>query len=83
VWRHGVNPFTTAIGSLLLINLFLTFVISNISIGGHIGGAVVGAVCGAVMLAPNYRAVPVWATFVTPIVVGVASVAVAVVSVGA
>ena len=83
VWRHGVNPFTTAIGTLLLINLFLSFAISNISIGGHIGGAIAGALCGAVMLAPRYRAVPPWATIATPLIVGVASVAVAVVAAGA
>ncbi len=82
LWRHGVNPFTTGIGALLLINLVLTFAISNISIGGHIGGALAGAVCGAVMLAPRYRAVPRWATFATPVAVGAASLVLSVVAVG-
>ena len=37
---------------VLLLNLFITFAIPGISIGGHLGGAIAGAVCGAVMLAP-------------------------------
>ena len=78
MWRHGINPLTTGIGSLLLINLFLTFAISNISIGGHVGGLIAGGVCGAVLLAPSYRRVPAWATWVTPVAVGALSVVVAV-----
>lgn len=81
LWRNGINPFTTSIGSLLLINLFLTFAISNISIGGHLGGAAAGAVCGAVMMAPKYRPAPAWATWATPVIVGVAAIAIAYVAV--
>ena len=73
-WRRGINPMTTGIGATLLLNLVITFAIPGISIGGHIGGAVAGAICGAVMLAPAYQGVPKWATYVTPIVVGLGSV---------
>ena len=73
MWRNGVNPLTTGIGTLLLINLFLTFAIGNISIGGHLGGLVAGSICGAVLLAPRYRPVPNWARWATPVAVGVAS----------
>jgi membrane associated rhomboid family serine protease len=40
---RGVNPLKTDIGMLILFNLGLSFVIPNISIGGHIGGLVGGA----------------------------------------
>jgi membrane associated rhomboid family serine protease len=73
LWRRGVNPFTTGIGSLLLINIVITFVVPGISIGGHLGGAIAGAICGAVMLAPTGR-VPDWARWATPVIVGTLSV---------
>jgi membrane associated rhomboid family serine protease len=74
LWRRGVNPFTTGIGTTLILNLFITFAIPGISIGGHIGGAVAGAICGSVMLAPAYRRGPSWATWATPVIVGIGSV---------
>lgn len=45
--RRGINPLSTSIGSLLMINLFITFVIPGISIGGHVGGLVGGGLAGA------------------------------------
>lgn len=77
-WLRGVNPFSTQIGSLLLINLFLTFVISNISIGGHIGGLLAGAACGFAVVAPAHHRRPVWLTYAVPVGVAVAAVALAV-----
>jgi membrane associated rhomboid family serine protease len=79
IWQHGVNPFSTQIGRLLLINLGLTFFISGISIGGHIGGLAAGALCGYVMMAPGYRGYPSWTRWATPAVVGVVSVVISVV----
>lgn len=73
LWRRGINPFSTGIGTTLILNLFITFAIPGISIGGHLGGAAAGAVCALVMLAPPHRAFPRWATYVTPIVIGVGS----------
>jgi len=75
LWRRGVNPFTTGIGTTLLLNIFITFAIPGISIGGHLGGAAAGAICGLVMLAPSYRGYPSWAGWATPAAIGVASVA--------
>jgi membrane associated rhomboid family serine protease len=46
---RGINPFQTDIGMLILLNLGLSFVISNISIGGHIGGLIGGALAGVVI----------------------------------
>jgi membrane associated rhomboid family serine protease len=75
-WLRGVNPLSTQIGSLLLINLFLTFVISNISIGGHIGGLLAGAICGYAVVAPAHHRRPVWVTYAAPVAVALCAVAV-------
>ena len=74
IWQQGINPFRTQIGTLLLINLGLTFFIGGISIGGHIGGLVAGSICGLVMMAPGYKGFPNWARYATPVAVGAASV---------
>ncbi|HYN34438.1 MAG TPA: rhomboid family intramembrane serine protease [Ilumatobacteraceae bacterium] len=74
LWRRGVNPFTTGIGATLILNLFITFAIPGISIGGHVGGIIAGSICGLVMLAPSHRSFPRWASYATPIAVGLFSV---------
>lgn len=66
---RGVNPFQTGIGTLLLLNLFITFTIPGISIGGHLGGVVAGAICAAVVLAPVRGRYPEWASYALPIAV--------------
>ncbi len=76
LWQHGINPFGTQIGTLLLINLGLTFFIGGISIGGHVGGLVAGGLCGFVMMAPGYKGYPRWSTWVTPAAVTVVALAV-------
>jgi membrane associated rhomboid family serine protease len=77
--RHrGVNPLTTGLGTTLVLNLLITFTIPGISIGGHIGGIVGGAVAGWVVLAPNYKGMPRWATYAAPVAVMVVSVIISV-----
>ena len=72
--RQGVNVFSTGIGTTLLLNLFLTFAIPGISVGGHLGGAVGGAICGFLMMPPRWQPYPKWVTYATPVAVLVISV---------
>lgn len=44
--RRGINPMQSGIGTLILLNLAFSFIVSGISIGAHVGGLVGGAVCG-------------------------------------
>ncbi|MET0326762.1 MAG: rhomboid family intramembrane serine protease [Ilumatobacteraceae bacterium] len=76
--NRGVNPFSTGLGSVLLINLLFTFTIPGISIGGHIGGIIGGAAAGWVVLAPPYRNLPKWASYAAPAAVIVLSILVSV-----
>lgn len=74
-WLHGANPLSTSIGSVLLLNLFITFAWrGQISVGGHIGGLIAGAVCGAAMLAPRHKGLPPWAGYAVPVLVMVIAV---------
>jgi membrane associated rhomboid family serine protease len=82
-YLRGINPLSTSIGSLLMMNLFITFMFrGTISVGGHIGGLVAGGLCAFVVVAPAHRRLPKWATYATPVGVSILSVVVAVMSVG-
>ncbi len=74
LYRRGVNVFQTGIGTLLVINLILTFTIPGISIGGHLGGAIMGAICGLAMLAPPWKRTAEWTTYAAPAVLSVIAV---------
>lgn len=80
-YLHGTNPMQTSIGTLLMLNLVITFIFPNISIGGHLGGAAAGALAALVVMAPRHRAYPVWATYVTPLGIALLSVVISVISV--
>lgn len=74
MWHQGINPFSTGVGRLLLMNLAFTFLWPNISIGGHLGGVIAGSVCAFFMMAPAYKGFPRWAASVAPAAVAVISV---------
>ena len=46
----GINPWQSGIGGLVAINLVFTFMIPNISVGGHLGGLVGGAIIGVLFV---------------------------------
>ena len=76
--QRGVNPFRTGIGTILALNLLITFTIPGISIGGHLGGAVAGGVCALFVLDPSRRR-PAWWGVTAPVIVAVVAVVIPVV----
>jgi membrane associated rhomboid family serine protease len=79
--QRGIPVFRTNLGMVLILNLALSFSISNISIGGHIGGLAGGALCGAVLLRPGKH--PKWWDTAAPVAVAAVSVVAALVAASA
>ena len=59
----GMSVWASGLGPILAFNLFLTFAVSRISVGGHVGGLVAGGLVGLIYVsmtrskAPNSLAV--------------------------
>lgn len=53
VWRSGI-------GTLLGVNLLLTFLLPGISVGGHLGGLIIGSLVTAMMVNLDRARVPQW-----------------------
>jgi membrane associated rhomboid family serine protease len=47
---RGVDPWRSSIGTLVLLNLAITFFVPGISVGGHLGGLLGGALAGKLLL---------------------------------
>ncbi len=47
---RGISAFDTGLGGTILINLFITFTIPGISIGGHVGGLIGGFLAGWILV---------------------------------
>ena len=47
--RARQNPWRSGIGSLVVVNLAVTFLVPGISVGGHLGGLLAGAAAAAVL----------------------------------
>jgi membrane associated rhomboid family serine protease len=55
--RHrGVEQLATQIGFYIIINIFFTFGVGGISVGGHFGGLIAGALCGLLIVFAERRA---------------------------
>lgn len=54
--QRGINPWQTSIGTLVLLNLGITFLIPSISVGGHLGGLLGGFVAGRLLFVERERA---------------------------
>jgi membrane associated rhomboid family serine protease len=72
---RGIDPFSTGIGPLIMINLLLTFTVRGISIGGHVGGLVAGAAGAWLLWEWGPRLDPRWGKVVPVAVCGALTVA--------
>jgi len=71
---RGIDPMQAGIGPMILLNLAITFLIPNISIGGHIGGLIGGAVAALVMERLAGRSRSVWVPVAACASIGVVAV---------
>ena len=56
--RRGINPWSSGVGSLVVINLIFTVSRPGISIGGHVGGLLGGAMVAWLVDEADRRRVP-------------------------
>ncbi|MBA3407458.1 MAG: rhomboid family intramembrane serine protease, partial [Solirubrobacterales bacterium] len=77
---RGIDPMQSGIGPVILFNLVISFVIPNISIGGHLGGLVGGAAAAFAMARMAARrpgiALPIAVCLLVGVIAAVAAIAV-------
>ena len=69
---RGQSIMDSGLGGLLVLNLILTFAVSNISVGGHLGGLVGGLIAGWILieLPRRSRALPAFLPTMAVIALG-------------
>lgn len=58
--RRGINPMQTGIGTLVALNLVITFLVPSVSIGGHLGGLIGGALVALPMRGRTQDGAAAW-----------------------
>lgn len=58
--QHGYNPWRSGIGGLVIVNVIITFVVPQISVGGHIGGLLTGMAVGRFALGKDAAVSRLW-----------------------
>lgn len=71
---RGQSVMEAGIGGLILINLLLSFVLSNVSFGGHIGGLIFGAATAYGFHLVDRRKLPSWGGYAAAVALAVIAV---------
>jgi membrane associated rhomboid family serine protease len=79
---RGIDPMQSGIGPVIGLNLAITFIIPNISIGGHVGGLIGGAIAAWLIDRADERRRGVGLAIAACVIVGVISAAVAIAASG-
>ena len=69
--HHGYDPWRSGIGGLVVLNVIITFVVPQISVGGHIGGLLTGLALGRLIVTRAVSATLLWLIALTITVVSV------------
>jgi membrane associated rhomboid family serine protease len=72
--QRGVAPMRSSLGQLLLFNIVFTFVVPNISIGGHAGGLIGGGLAFLALGAARDHQRNAWRAVLVAVGLGVAAV---------
>jgi membrane associated rhomboid family serine protease len=79
---RGIDPMQSGVGPVILINLALSFIIPNVSIGGHIGGLIGGTIAAFLMERISARRTGDAGPIAACVLVGAVAVVVAIVAAG-
>lgn len=72
---YGISVWDSGIGTLVVLNLLISFTVSTISVGGHIGGLVGGAIVGWLYYESPKLTQTRWAGDIAAVLLGVAAFA--------